>query len=123
MTRPRPVPPPDDLPEPGKDLWRATQRALRRQGTWQDSDAQLLELYVRAVVTYRTATETAAREPFTRGSRGQTVAHPALRLQRDSGADVARYGDALLLTPAARKRAGLAASKSTDDLAVILNGA
>ena len=80
-------------------------------------------MYCRAVMTYRVAADVAAREPFTRGSRGQTVAHPALRLQRESGADAAKYGEQLLLTPAARKRAGISASKSTDDLAVILSGA
>ena len=41
------VPAPAGLDKPTTKLWRDTQRALRGQATWQDTDAPLLEAYVR----------------------------------------------------------------------------
>jgi P27 family predicted phage terminase small subunit len=102
--RPRPVPPPDDLDEAAKALWRRVQRHLREQRTWQDTDAELLESYVRAIALARTARLTAAASPFVEGSKGQLVAHPGLKVAAEAERDAHRYATALLLTPEARKR-------------------
>jgi P27 family predicted phage terminase small subunit len=104
----RPVSAPADFCEEGRRLWLATQRALRRQGTWQDSDAVTLERYVRAVVLARSARETADANPFVPGSRGQLVAHPGLKVAREAAQDASRYAAELLLTPQARVRHNIA---------------
>lgn len=85
-------------------LWRATQRHLRRQGTFADTDEPLLESYVRSVELARTARAAAAGRPFVEGSRGQLVPHPGLKVAADAEAAAWRYAGALLLTPEARKR-------------------
>ncbi len=91
-------------------LWQSAQRHLRRQGTWQDADAPLLEAYVRSVVVARKARQASDAEPFVAGSRGQVVPHPGLKVAAEAEAAALRYGTALLLTPEARKRHDLAAA-------------
>ncbi len=103
-TRPRPVPPPEDLGEDARSLWHRVQRQARAQETWQDTDAPLLEAYVRAVFLARQARSAAAGEPFVEGSKGQLVAHPGLKVAAEAERDACRYGTALLLTPEARRR-------------------
>jgi P27 family predicted phage terminase small subunit len=100
----RPIPAPDDLDAEANVLWRATQRHLRAQGTWQDADAPLLESYVRSVTVARAARLAAKSESFVEGSEGQLVAHPGLSVAAEAERDAARYAQALLLTPEARKR-------------------
>ena len=103
MPQARPEPP-RELPSEGAKLWRAAVRHLKRQGTWQDTDAPLLEAYVKSVVTARKARALADAEPFVTGSRGQLVPHPGLKLAADAQRDACRYATTLLLTPEARKR-------------------
>jgi len=103
-TRPRPVPPPEDLDEEAKALWRRVQRHLREQGTWADTDAELLESYVRAVMTARAARAAAADDPFVSGSKGQLVAHPGLKVAADAEAAAHTFARSLLLTPESRRR-------------------
>jgi len=107
---------PKGLDQAGRDLWSSAQHQLKAQGTWQDSDAPLLESYVRAVCLSRTAREAAATEPFVEGSKGQLVAHPGLRVAAEAERDACRYATALLLTPEARKRHDVHAPEGADDL-------
>jgi P27 family predicted phage terminase small subunit len=100
----RPVPPPDDLPEHARLLWKRAQRHLRRQETWADTDAPLLEAYVRAVALARAARTAAAADPFVPGSQGQLVAHPGLKVAAEADRDACRYASCLLLTPVTRQR-------------------
>ena len=119
ISKPRPVPPPEDLDPDAQRVWRATQRHLRAQGTWTDTDAPLLESYVRSVALARSSRATAHHEPFVKGSRGQLVAHPGLKVAAEAERDAARYAAALLLTPQARKRHDLC-GHSADALAAVL---
>jgi P27 family predicted phage terminase small subunit len=98
---------PTDLDKAARALWRDVQAALREQRTWTDSDAGALHRYVAAVQTARTMREAAAAQPWTEGSTGQLVPHPAWKVAADADRDAARYAADLLLTPAARKRADL----------------
>jgi len=91
-----------------RKLWLDAQRALREQGTWANTDAPLLEAYVRSVLLARRAREAAGAEPFVSGSRGQLVPHPGLKVAADAEAAACRAAGALLLTPEARKRHDLA---------------
>lgn len=116
MTRPRPVPPPDDFAEESRSLWLRVQRQLRDQGTWQDTDAPLLESYTRAVALARSARLAAAEEPFVEGSKGQLVAHPGLKVAAEAERDACRFATALLLTPEARKRHDVTPAESGDAL-------
>jgi len=110
MSRER-VPPPTDLDAKAKRLWRDTRNALQEQGDWIDSDAQALERYVRACERARLARDGIPRDEDGRlvltapGSKGQIVQHPNVKTAREAERDAADYAAALLLTPAARKRA------------------
>jgi P27 family predicted phage terminase small subunit len=110
---------PKGLDQAGRDLWSSAQHQLKAQGTWQDSDAPLLESYVRAVSLARTARELAAREPFVEGSKGQLVAHPGLRVAAEAERDACRYAGALLLTPEARQRHEIKAPEEGGELAFL----
>jgi len=98
---------PSDLDKPTRALWRDVQAHLREQRTWTDADAGALHRYCLAVQTARVMRTAAEAEPWTTGSTGQLVAHPALKLAAEADRDAARYAGDLLLTPAARKRADL----------------
>jgi P27 family predicted phage terminase small subunit len=97
-------------------LWTSTLKACREQGTWQNSDAGCLERYVRALERARAAQAILDAEGLTAlGGRDQPVAHPAVRIARDAERDAADYARDLLLTPRARRLAGLAETSSMDD--------
>jgi P27 family predicted phage terminase small subunit len=107
---------PADLDEASRKLWAATVRALRDQGTWQASDAGSLERYVRACARAAAAQAIIARDGLTAlGGRGQPVPHPAVRIARDAERDAALYAADLLLTPRARRLAGLSETSAMDD--------
>lgn len=116
----RNIPPPGDFENEARTLWRSTQRRLRRQGTWQDGDCELLERYVRAVVLYRTARTAAEGSPWTKGSKGQLVAHPAVKVAREAAHDAHTFASELLLTPKSRARAGVKTGERTDALEALL---
>jgi len=98
---------PDALDAEARTLWQDTLRALVAQGTWEDQDTEALLRYVAAVSTARTMRAAATAKPWTEGSTGQLVAHPGFKVAADADRDAARYAADLLLTPAARKRAGV----------------
>ena len=93
-----------DFDEYGRTVYGAAREELEAQGTWRDTDAPLLEAYVRSLVLARQARAEVASSPFTEGSRGQLVAHPGVKIASDAERDAERYARALLLTPEARAR-------------------
>jgi P27 family predicted phage terminase small subunit len=101
--------PPGDLDAASKDLWTRVQHDLRRQGTWAKSDRDALERYVRALARGRDArAELEHHGSLTAvGSQGQPVPHPALKIAREAEHDAAEYARDLLLTPRARRTAGV----------------
>lgn len=110
--------PPVDLDSSSKKLWRATIEQLEQQRTWAVSDLPLLERYVRAVQAERQAREDMAksedqlaRRRLARGSTGQLVTHPLEAIRQKADADAHKYAEALLLSPAARKRTEVEAAK------------
>lgn len=116
------APPPDDLDDESKDLWRKTKRHLVKQGTWQDSDAATLERYVRAMQRAREA-RSATRGLTTKGSQGQLVQHPNLKTEREALRDAHLYATDLLLTPASRRRAQIGQDEGEEDaLTKVLRG-
>jgi P27 family predicted phage terminase small subunit len=122
MATTRPIPAPDDLPAEAKNAWRACQRQLRAQGTWQDTDAALLESYVRSLVRAREGREAAGDEPYVAGSKGQLVPHPGLRVAAEAERDAERFARALLLTPEARRRHDVKVVEDGDDALADLVG-
>lgn len=105
MPRYDPTGPPDDLDNEARALWRKTRKQLQAQGTWQDQDKTTLERYIRAEARARLAREERGERMTTLGSKGQEVAHPLLRVEREAEQDAQRYAEALLLPASARQRA------------------
>jgi P27 family predicted phage terminase small subunit len=95
---------PNDFDHFAESCWRRAQDQLRAQGTWEDTDAPLLESYVRSLALSRQAREAVSVCPFVEGSRGQMVAHPGVKVASDADRDAERYARALLLTPESRSR-------------------
>lgn len=98
-------PPSDITGRWARNLWRKTRKQLQEQGTWQDSDVPALERYIRVLLMAKEAREQVDGKLVVRGSKEQDVAHPLLKVLRDAETDAHKYAEALLLTPAARKRA------------------
>lgn len=98
---------PDHLDATGRDVWAAAQAQLSADGVWQDCDAWLLEAFATAVASMRRGEIEAAGTPWVSGSAGQLAAHPGLRLAASLRPQVAALADRLLLSPAARRRAGV----------------
>ncbi len=94
-----------------KRLWRLTRKQLQEAGVWRDSDAALLERYVRALERARVARGELWDEDLERmvlttvGSQGQLVQHPNVKTAREAERDAHEYAKALLLSPDARQKA------------------
>jgi phage terminase small subunit len=108
--------PPSDLDAASRKVWTTALRELEETGTWTEAAAPLLELYVKALQTARQARGRIAKRLkadgeevafFAKGSMGQLVAHPDIGIARSAEQDAARLAGALLLEPAARRRARL----------------
>jgi len=106
------------LDDAGRAIWIEALRALIAQRTWANHDGEALRRYVSAVRTAQVMREAAEAHPWVKGSTGQLVAHPGFRVAAEADRDAARYGSDLLLTPAARKRAGVTAHASDGALDV-----
>jgi P27 family predicted phage terminase small subunit len=104
---PRQTPPPENFTDEERKVWLQAQHQLRSQGTWKPADRDLLEQYSRAIVLARQARQNAAAQPVVEGSAGQPVPSPSIKIARDAEADARACATDLLLTPAARRRAGV----------------
>jgi hypothetical protein len=108
---------PKDLDSAGRAAWKRYRTLLLDRGVFDESAPELLDELVRSLQDARQAREriTARVDElgdvpearWVKGSRGQWVESPDAQLVRHSLADALRIGDALLLTPAAARRAGL----------------
>jgi P27 family predicted phage terminase small subunit len=108
--------PPPGLTEDERRAFLAVRAHLREQATWQESDTAALVRYVRAL---RRAADARAEldrhgSQIAEGPGGRPVPHPAVRIERDAEHDAAEYARDLLLTPAARRRAGISETSDAD---------
>jgi P27 family predicted phage terminase small subunit len=117
--------PPADFDREAKATWRVALAELERDGSWTPAVAPLLEAYCRALATARMArTRIAyrferfgeAQAYFSTGSTKQLCPHPDLAISRAAEADARALAEALLLSPSARRRAGVGAEDAGDDL-------
>lgn len=106
---------PDDLDDESLALFNLKLAELRDQQTWKDSDADLLERYVRCLQRARLARAAAGDTPFTTGGTGRVYLHPGVSVAQQAERDAHVYADALILTPAARKRHGLGSDTPPED--------
>lgn len=90
-----------------KKMWKAAHAALVEQGTWQDTDAPLLETLVLNRYQADSARALADASPFVEGSTGQTVAHPGFAVAARCDQMAHQLAKTLLLTPEARKQHGI----------------
>lgn len=89
-------------------FWKATLDTLREQGTWDDRDVDVLAEYVE----WRRLAEQHQREaeasPYQEHSEsGRVFAHPGFAQARDARREAREVARQLLLTPEARREAGL----------------
>jgi hypothetical protein len=112
--------PPADLDAAGKAAWKRYRALLLERGVWDQSSPELLDELARALQDARGGRRRICRRVaelgdvpearWVKGSRGQWVESPDSRLVHDSLAAALRIGEALLLTPAAARRAGVIAA-------------
>jgi hypothetical protein len=123
MAVPRHDRPPAELGVADVALWRRLRGVLLERGDWQGAAPELLEALVRRLsdarmwredIAGRERVEGAASR-YTHGSRGQLVAHPSLDELRHAVGDAQTLAGALLLSPAAARRAGLTVAPSLED--------
>jgi P27 family predicted phage terminase small subunit len=117
----RQLPPPKDFNPDHRDVWSAAQRQLRGQQTWTNTDAPLLEAYVRNVLLARAARMEAERVGL-ETTGGQLTAGAKYKLAADCEAAAYRYATALLLTPESRKKHNVQAAKNgaEDELSALI---
>jgi len=103
-----PVEPPEDLPQPGKDMWMEVLPVLARYGGLRSVDLPALKSMCRMWATAELAAEVLNEQGyFTAGSTGQMVAHPAVRLEMDARNAFLRHAAEFGLTWIARSKLGL----------------
>jgi hypothetical protein len=100
-------------------VWSAAQRQLRLQGTWAKTDAPMLEIYVRNLFAARQARADADNLRY----GDAMMMRQALKQASDSEAAALAIARALLLTPEARRRAGVKPSANgaaADELSALI---
>jgi phage terminase small subunit len=97
---------PKDFDSESVELWEACITQLKAQGSWVETDGELLGAYVRTRQLARELRKAVGSEYAVRGSRAesQLVPHPALKMAIEAEKDSLKYADALMLTPLQRKR-------------------
>lgn len=110
----RPLPtemiePPAYLPDDAQEFWRDSVATLIEVGIIDRVDAPALEALATQYARMRQANRVVASEGhFARGSTGQLVQHPALKIEREATAMFMRLAEHYALTPIARVRLGMA---------------
>jgi P27 family predicted phage terminase small subunit len=101
--------PPDYLPEDGKDFWSETVAWLIDLGIVDRIDRFALEQVATQYARIRQAQRVIKADGhFARGSTGQLVEHPALKIERSATDLFLKLAEHYALTPIARTRLGLA---------------
>jgi P27 family predicted phage terminase small subunit len=107
---PNAVPPPDHLPEDGKDWWWKVQPILADVGLLEHIDTYVLcvaaEIWGEIQAANRVIADHRDGGFFSLGSTGQLVVHPALKIRADAQARFLRVITELGLTPLSRARLG-----------------
>lgn len=113
-----------DLDSTAVAVFERARTQLEEQGTWKSADVELLACYARSLQTARMArariderlkAEGEFAAFYSYGSARQLTAHPDVTLARQCEGDAERYAASLLLTPQARKRAGIDGVASLED--------
>ena len=101
-----PPEPPAMLPPEGRETWRLVTSDLVQRGLVA-ADLPLAEMLVMAFVRSRQARAEIAKTSVLVSFEGRALAHPMLKLEKDSAATYLRLAETLGLSPAARVRLGL----------------
>jgi P27 family predicted phage terminase small subunit len=101
--------PPDDLPDDAREFWAETIARLLEVGMLDLVDEAALRMLSTQYARWTQAGRVVAVDGhFSRGSTGQLVEHPAVRIERDAHQLFLRTAEQFGLTPMARTRLGLA---------------
>lgn len=110
----RPVPgeleePPEHLPDDAKDFWRVTVPRLVSAGIVDRVDIPaLIALATQYDVMVKARRVIAQKGLFARGSTGQIVEHPAVKIERNAAKAFQSLSEQFGITPVARVRLGKA---------------
>jgi P27 family predicted phage terminase small subunit len=125
-SRPRRKPnAPSDLSDDAAREWRRVVPLLDERGLVEHLDVAALRVYCEAVALHVAASRIVAEKgPLVQGQRGNAVRNPAIMIQRQAAADIARGAVQFGLTPADRARPldQSGATAGSDALARILAG-
>lgn len=99
--------PPADVAPDLQQVWRVSRAELSRLALWNEVVRPQLDEYVYAKQDARRARAAAATDPYVEGSTGQMVEHPGFKLAAAADNRAMTLAKELLLTPAARRRAGV----------------
>lgn len=101
--------PPSTLPEDAQEFWEETVAMLVEVGMIDRVDVPVLEQLAVQYARIRGAQRVIAEFGyFAKGSTGQVVEHPALKIEREATGMFLRIAEHYGLTPVARTRLGLA---------------
>lgn len=103
-------------------LWDLVWQVLERRGESKPEYAETVRTLCDNAQMKRTFQAELAVDGYTvKGSRGQPTAHPLLGELRKCDHAIHRASEALLLTPATARRAGLRDDEAADELAEFLS--
>ncbi len=115
---------PSDLSEDAAREWRRVVPLLDERGLVEHLDVAALRVYCEAVALHVAASRiVATKGPLVEGQKGNAVRNPAIMIQRQAAADIARGAAQFGLTPADRARPlDTSAAPADSHLAAILAG-
>lgn len=103
-----PVAPPDDIPVQGKDLWMEVLPVLARYGGLRTVDLPALKAMCMAWARAEICADILNRQGyFSKGSTGQTIPHPAFKMEQDARSVFLKFAEQFGLTWISRSKLGL----------------
>lgn len=100
------IEPPDGLPKEAHDVWATVAAHFEERGAWLPIYEEALVRYCHAVELGRRAWKKVPKSMVARGSMGQAVVHPMIKVAQLADAEAAKFAKELGIDAAVKRGVG-----------------
>jgi P27 family predicted phage terminase small subunit len=100
------ISPPDTIPKEAHELWATVTEHFEERGAWLEIYIESLVRYCNAVDLSRRAWKKVPKSMVARGSMGQAVVHPMIKVAQTADAEAAKFAKELGIDAAVKRGVG-----------------